>query len=153
MSKTAVFPGSFDPFTRGHDYIVHKSLQLFDKVVIAIGSNSTKQPYFPLEKREEALRKLYAGEKRIQVLSYQGLTVDLCQKINAAFIVRGLRNGTDFEYEKSIAQMNSEMNKEIETVFLLTASSYAHIQSTIVREIIRNGGDISAFIPKGMELK
>lgn len=153
MVRVAVFPGSFDPFTRGHEFVVQKSLQLFDKVIIAIGSNSTKQSFFPLEKREEALRKLYSTEKRIQVLSYQGLTVDLCRKQNAGFIVRGLRNGTDFEYEKSIAQMNSEMNPEIETVFLLTAPQYAHIHSTIVREIIRNGGNISAFIPKGMELK
>jgi pantetheine-phosphate adenylyltransferase len=153
MSKTAIFPGSFDPFTVGHAYIVGQSLQLFDKVIIAIGSNSTKQYFFPLEKREEALRKLYKAENRIQVLSYQGLTVDLCHKMNAKFIVRGLRNGIDFEYEKSIAQMNREMNREIETVFLLTASNYAHIQSTIVREIVRNGGDISSFIPKGMDLK
>jgi pantetheine-phosphate adenylyltransferase len=118
-----------------------------------MGVNSTKQSYFPIEKRLKALQQLYAGQPRIQVLSYQGLTVDLCRKMNAKFIIRGLRNGIDFEYEKPIAQLNNEMNPDIETVFLLASPAFAHIQSTIVREIVRNGGNISEFIPKGMDLQ
>lgn len=151
MKRIAVFAGSFDPITRGHHHVIRTGLELFDEVIVAIGINSNKQGYFPLEKREKYIQELYSTESRIRVMSYEGLTVNFCQKQGARFILRGLRNGIDFEYEKSIAHMNKGLDPQIETVFLMTHPALAHIQSTIVREIHKNGGDISAFLPEGLK--
>lgn len=145
-SKTAVFPGSFDPFTKGHESIVMKSLQLFEKVTIAIGVNTSKNYYFDLDKRKLHIQSLFEGVgERINIVTYSKLTVDLCKEIGAQCIVRGLRNSTDFEYENSIAQMNQTL-AGIETVFFTTESQYSPINATIVREIHKNKGDISPFV-------
>ena len=117
--KVAVFPGSFDPFTLGHHSLVIKAMPLFDKIIVAVGQNSTKQPVFDLQKRVDALVKLYKDHDKIEIITFTGLTVDLCEQHNATFILRGLRNGTDFDYEKAIAHMNKRMKNEIETLFLL----------------------------------
>lgn len=150
--KVAVFPGSFDPFTIGHHSLVIKAMPLFDKIIVAVGQNSTKQALFNLQKRIDALVKLYKDQDKIEIVTFTGLTVDLCKQHNATFILRGLRNGTDFDYEKAIAHMNKRMKNEIETLFLLTEPEHECISSTIVREIHKNGGDISQFLPKGYSL-
>lgn len=147
--KVAVFPGSFDPFTLGHHNLVMRALPLFEKIIIAIGQNSTKQPLFELQKRVNALTNLYKSESKIQIVTFSGLTVDLCKQHDAKFILRGLRNGTDFDYEKAIANMNKKMHKDIETLFLLTDPEHECISSTIVREIQKNSGDISQFLAPG----
>jgi pantetheine-phosphate adenylyltransferase len=145
MIKRALFPGSFDPFTKGHEAVVHKALELFDEVVIGIGINSSKASLFTLENRIKHIRSLFPDEKKIQIETYQKLTVDFCKDINAQFIVRGLRDSKDFEYERSIAHMNQVLSG-IETVFFLTDQQFAAVNSTIVREIFKNGGDISHFV-------
>jgi len=144
MKKIAVFPGSFDPFTKGHEDVVNKSLELFDEVVIGIGVNSSKKYFFDLDKRVKHIESLFEN-KKIKVLTYQKLTVDFCKDINANFIVRGLRDNKDFEYEKSIAHMNTEISN-IQTIFLLTAQNYGAINSSIVREIFKNKGNIDSFV-------
>ncbi len=143
-TRSAFFPGSFDPFTKGHEAIVQKSLELFDEIIIGIGVHSEKTSYFPLESRLEHIRSLFT-QPNIKVVSFQGLTVDACIKHNCSFILRGLRDSKDFQYERSIAHMNMSMQK-IETVFLLTDLSQSAINSTIVREIHRNQGDIRSFV-------
>jgi len=153
QERIAVFPGTFDPITKGHESVVHRALPLFDKVIIAIGMNSTKSSMFSLEQRKNWISKVFAGESKIEVVSYDGLTIDLCRKHNAQYILRGLRTATDFEYEKAISQMNSEMAKEVETVFLVTDPVYSAINSTIVREIIKNNGDVSAFVPAAVSVE
>ncbi|MEO5645234.1 MAG: pantetheine-phosphate adenylyltransferase [Bacteroidia bacterium] len=150
---TAVFPGSFDPFTRGHESIVRRVLPLFDHVIIAIGINSHKNYYFTLEKRESWIKEVFADEKKVSVESFGGLTIDFCRKVNAKFIVRGLRTTTDLEFEKAIAQMNKTMADEIETLFILPTPELSAINSTIIRDIVRNGGDASAFVPAAVDLK
>lgn len=152
VNKVAVFPGSFDPFTIGHHSLVTKALPLFDKIVIGIGENSTKTPAFPLPQRLGAIKKLYQSSPAVEVVTFSGLTVDLCRQHKAGFIIRGLRNGTDFDYEKAIAHMNKKMTGNIETLFLLTEPQYEAISSTIVREIYKNGGDIKPFLPEGFTL-
>lgn len=152
VNKVAVFPGSFDPFTIGHHTLVTKALPLFDRLVIAIGQNSTKTPAWPLEQRLAAIQDLYKNQSSIEVVTFSGLTVDLCRQYKAGFIVRGLRNGTDFDYEKAIAHMNKNLTGNIETIFLLTKPEYEAISSTIVREIHKNGGDIKPFLPEGFSL-
>jgi pantetheine-phosphate adenylyltransferase len=152
MEKIAVFPGSFDPFTRGHESIILRALPLFDRIIIAIGENSEKRSYFPLEKRLEMIRKLYLGQSKVEVDQYQGLTVDYCRKAGARFLLRGLRTSADFEFERAIAQVNLKMNPEVETVFLLTLPEYSPVTSTIVREILRYGGDVSPFIPENLDI-
>ena len=153
MGKRAIFPGSFDPFTRGHEAIVHSALKLFDKIIIGIGVNSSKQYLFTIEQRVEMIRTVFADEKdSIEVLAFEGLTVDYCQKNKIGFIVRGLRNTRDFQFEYQIANMNRALKGGIETVFLATMPEYSAINSTIVREIYRNGGDVSSFLPEGMKL-
>lgn len=152
MNKVAVFPGSFDPFTIGHHNLVTKALQLFDQVIVAIGQNSTKMPMFPTEQRLASIKKLYNNQPGVSVVTFNGLTVDLCQQYKAGFILRGLRNGIDFEYEKAIAHMNKKMTGNIETIFLLTEPEFESVSSTIVREIHKNGGDITAFLPQGFSL-
>jgi pantetheine-phosphate adenylyltransferase len=152
MNRTAVFPGSFDPVTRGHLSVIRRALPLFDHLTIAIGTNAGKNTMFPLETRKEWLLRLFAGESRITITTYSGLTVDFCRKINACYLLRGLRSTADFEFEKGIAQMNQLMAPEIETIFLLCDPLYAPISSSIVRDILRNGGDVSRFIPEGISI-
>ncbi len=147
MARVAVFPGSFDPITRGHVSVIERALPMFDKIIIAIGVNSGKQAMFSKEDRKKWIKKIFNGQKKIEVVYYEGLTIDFCKKQKAKFILRGLRSTLDFEYERSIAHMNKTMDPGIETVFLLTAPEYAAINSSIVREIIKNGGDVSEFVP------
>jgi len=150
MIKVALFPGSFDPFTKGHENIISRALPLFDEIVIAIGINSKKGSFFSLEKRLAMIRYLYRDEPRIRVESFEGLTVDFCRRVGAGHILRGLRTASDFEYERAIAQTNRKMQPGIETVFLLTTPELTPINSTIVREILRHGGDYSLFLPEGI---
>jgi len=145
MSKTGLFPGSFDPFTKGHEAVVRKSLDLFDKVIIGVGINSKKQYLFDLDKRIAHIEKLFEDEARIEVKQFQMLTVNFCKEIGADFIIRGLRDSKDFQYEKSIAHMNFSISN-IETVFFLTNQEYSAINSSIIREIYSNGGPIDAFV-------
>jgi pantetheine-phosphate adenylyltransferase len=145
MKKIGLFPGSFDPFTKGHEAVVRNALSLFDEVIIAIGVNSSKNYLFDLDKRKSHIRSLFEHESRLHIASYSSLTVDFCKEIGATHIVRGLRDSKDFEYERSIAHMNT-MLSGIETVFLLTNQEYAAINATIVREIFKNNGDISLFV-------
>lgn len=152
MSRVAVFPGSFDPFTIGHHNLVVKALPLFDKVIVAMGQNSTKTPFIDGEVRLKALKTLFANEPKVEVVTFTGLTVDLCKQQGANFILRGLRNGTDFDYEKAIAHMNNSLVNHIETVFMLTEPKNENISSTIVREISKNGGDITPYLPKGYSI-
>ena len=152
MTK-ALFPGSFDPFTNGHYSIVERGLKFFDEIVIGIGINSTKKYYFSIEERIEMISGLYAKNDKVVVTSFKGLTVDYCKTIGADFLLRGLRNGADFEYEKNIAFTNELLAREIQTVFLLTEQNYSAISSTILREILNNNGNISEFVPQGMNLQ
>ncbi len=148
-SNTAVFPGSFDPLTLGHVDIIQRVLPLFEKLIIAIGVNSEKKSMFSLEDRITAIERTFEGEAKIEVTSYNGLTVDFCKSVNANFLVRGLRNSADFEFEKTIANTNRALS-DIETVFLLTASGKSFISSSIVREIAKYNGDISKLVPEAV---
>ncbi len=150
MKKTAVFPGSFDPLTLGHTDIIDRGIPLFDEIIIAIGTNSSKNYMFSLEERKKFIEKTYAHEPKVKVDTYQGLTIDYCNKVGSQFILRGLRNPADFEFEKAIAQTNRKMS-EIETVFLLTSADTSYISSSIVRDILGNKGDISMFVPKDVK--
>ena len=152
MSRIAVFPGTFDPITKGHEDLVLRAVPLFDKIIVAVGTNSAKQHLYDLDKRMNWIKEVFKNEAKISVESYEGLTVDFCKKKNAQFIIRGLRNANDFEYEKAISQMNLAMNNSIETIFLITSPSYSAISSTIVRDIIKFGGDASQFLPKGVQI-
>ena len=152
MKKIAIFPGSFSPFTVGHHSIVNKALPLFDKIIISIGINSEKKLYFSVEERMQWIKDVYANNAKIEVKFYEGLTVDFCKKENANYILRGLRDSNDFLFEKGIAQMNKDLNKEVETIFMITPAEISHISSSIIRDIIKNGGDVSKFIPKEINL-
>ncbi|HHJ11508.1 MAG TPA: pantetheine-phosphate adenylyltransferase [Bacteroidetes bacterium] len=152
MEKIAVFPGSFDPFTIGHESIVRRGLQLFDKIIVAIGTNTDKTDYFPLETRMKWIKKVFEDEPRIKVDSYNSLTVNYCKKMKARYLLRGLRTAADFEYERVIAQVNHAMEKEIEVVFLLTLPEHTFINSTVVREVIKFGGDARKFLPEAIDL-
>lgn len=152
MNKIAIFPGSFDPFTIGHESIVRRALPLFDKIVIAIGFNTNKQGFFPLEERVKWINSVFENDDKIKVEIFEGLTVDFCIKQHAGYILRGLRTSSDFEYERAIGQMNRAMHPEIETVFLLTQPEYTHVASTIVRDIIMHGGDASMFLPEKIKI-
>jgi len=147
--KKAVFPGSFDPLTLGHCDIINKSLDLFDEIVLAIGVNSTKENMFSVDQRKKFINDEFVNEEKIKILTYDGLTVDFCKSINADFIVRGLRNPADFEFEKTIAQTNKKLTG-IETVFFLTSPETAYISSSIVREIIANKGEYTKLVPKSV---
>lgn len=153
MRNIAVFPGSFDPITRGHESIIRRALPLFDKIIIAVGENPEKQTYFPLDKRIHWLEQLFSGEKRIEIQKYSGLTVHFCNAVNAKYILRGLRTSADFEFERTIGQVNKVIYPEIETVFLLTIPEYTALSSSVVRELLRNGGDVDKFVPAGIDLK
>lgn len=146
--KTAVFAGSFDPITKGHEDIVLQALKLFDEIIIAIGVNIDKKYAFPLEKRIKWIENTFAEYPKVKVVSYQGLTVDLCRKMNAGFIIRGLRNTTDFEYESVIAEANKKLNPDVETVFLLSDPTLRCVSSTVVRDLVKNGADLMNFIPE-----
>ncbi len=147
MERIAVFPGSFDPFTIGHQSIVKRALPMFDKIIIAIGYNSEKKQFFPIEKRIEWIKQAFRNNPKIEVDTFKELTVTYCKKRNAKFILRGLRTAADFEYERAIAQTNKKMYPEIESVFLLTTPEHTMVNSTIIRDIIRHGGDASQFLP------
>lgn len=148
MSNIAVFPGSFDPITRGHESVILRALPLFDTIIVAIGGNSEKKGYFPLVKRIEWLRQIFSGEPKIRVESYSGLTIDYCRQTGAHYILRGLRTAADFDFERGIGLMNRAMMPEVETIFLLSTPEYSALSSSIVREIHRNGGDVSQFVPE-----
>lgn len=147
MEKIAVFPGSFDPFTMGHFDIVLRGIQLFDKVIVGIGKNTTKARYFNVELLIPKIEEAFLNYPQVQVLSYEGLTADFAKSISAKFLIRGLRNTTDFEYENSIAEANKFLWKELETVFLITNPLYASVSSTIIRDIHKYGKDVSSFLP------
>ncbi len=150
--KIAVFPGSFDPITRGHESIVRRALPLFDKIIVAIGVNSDKSGYFPIEKRLEWLNETFGDLPQVSVESYNGLTVDFCTKMDASYILRGLRTSADFEFERGVAQVNLKLEAEIETVFLLALPEYVMVTSSIVREVHKHGGNIDQFIPEQISI-
>jgi pantetheine-phosphate adenylyltransferase len=144
--RRAIFPGSFDPITLGHYDIIERGIHLFDEIIIAIGTNADKNYMFSEEKRRSFIEEAFRGEKKVKVDTYEGLTIDFCRKVNAQFILRGLRNPADFEFEKAIAHTNRKLSG-IETVFLLTSSGKSYISSSIVRDVIRNGGDYTSLVP------
>ncbi len=150
--RRAIFPGSFDPLTLGHCDIIERGVTLFDEIIIAIGVNSDKKYMFSLEERTQFMKEAFKNEPKIKVLTYQGLTVDFCKEVNADFILRGLRNSGDFEFEKAIAHTNRKLSN-IETVFLLTTSGKSYISSSIVRDVIRNGGDYTGLVPPSVVVK
>lgn len=150
--RIAVFPGSFDPITIGHVSLIKRAAKIFDKVIIAIGVNTSKNKLFPIEIRISWIEEVFKNNKKVEVMEFDGLTVDFCKNVGAEFIIRGLRNASDFDYEKTIAQLNSELNKDIETVLLISKPKHSHISSTIVREIIRVKGDASMLVPKQVDL-
>lgn len=152
MEKTAVFPGSFDPITLGHYDIIKRSIPLFDKIIVAIGVNAEKKYMFSLEERKRFIEESFADEPSVSVVTYEGLTIDLCKKVKAKFILRGLRNPADFEFEKAIAHTNRKLSK-IETVFLLTAANTSFISSSIVRDVLRNGGEYEMLVPDAVRVK
>ena len=152
MDRIAVFPGSFDPITKGHFDVICRAAELFDQIIVAVGINSNKAYMFPLEQRMEWILKTFESRNNIQVDSYNGLTVNYCKKMNARFILRGLRNPADFEFEKAVAQTNRRLMPEIDTVFLLTSSGYSSISSSIVRDVIRNGGDYTLLVPDSVRI-
>jgi pantetheine-phosphate adenylyltransferase len=152
MKKIAVFPGSFDPITIGHEEIVRRALPLFDEIIVAIGQNTSKASLFSLEKRMEWIESTFSDAAQVRVLAYEGLTIDFCRAHSANFILRGVRNGGDYEYERSIAHMNKALSPDIETVLLFSDLNAAAIHSTIIREIIKNKGDVSQFLPKNVNV-
>jgi pantetheine-phosphate adenylyltransferase len=150
--KRAIFPGSFDPITLGHYDIIKRGVTLFDEVIVAIGINADKNYMFSLEERQKFIEEAFANEPKIKIMTYKGLTVDFCKDVDAQFILRGLRNPADFEFEKAIAHTNRNLST-IETVFLLTASKTSYIASSIVRDVIRNNGDYTKFVPNSVRVK
>ncbi len=146
----AVFPGSFDPITIGHYDLIKRALPLFDKIIVAVGTNSTKSSLFPLEERLEWLKIVFKDEPKISIDHFEGLTAHYCNRVNANFLIRGLRNSSDFDYEKTISQVNQIISHGIETVFLISNPQYSHISSTIVREVIKGNGNVEPFLPKGV---
>ena len=150
MKKIAVFPGSFDPFTIGHQSILERGIPLFDKIIIAIGINNEKKSFFDIDKRVKWIREVFINEPKIEVETFTELTVNFCNKVNANFILRGLRTSNDFEYERQIGQMNKHLKGNIETVFLLTLPEHTFISSSVVREIVKYKSDVSLFVPKNI---
>ncbi|MFQ5447486.1 MAG: pantetheine-phosphate adenylyltransferase [Saprospiraceae bacterium] len=150
--KIAVFPGSFDPITIGHVDLVNRALPLFDKVVVAVGVNSQKKTLFSLEQRLSWLNKVFEGIPEVEISHFTGLTAHFCTQAGAKYLLRGLRNASDFDYEKTISQLNHIVGDSLETVFLISQPEYSHISSTIVREIIKGGGDASPFVPEAVKI-
>mgnify|MGYP001604997942 CR=1 FL=1 len=150
MKRIAVYPGTFDPVTKGHEALVLKSLSLFDEIIVAIGINSKKETYFSLEKRKGWLRSVFEKYPQVKIETYETLTVNFCKEKNAGFILRGLRSSSDFEFERTIAQANNTLSPEIETIFLVSSPGLSAINSSIVRDIHKHGGDVSQFIPSGI---
>ncbi len=148
MERIAVFPGSFDPFTIGHEEIVRRGLKLFDKIVIAVGVNPIKKEFLTTDCRIRLIRKAFQDTDRVAVEPYFGLTVDFCERVNSHIIIRGLRTAADFEYERAVGQANRAMDNQIETVFILTSTIHTFVSSTIVRNIYMNGGDVTKFLPE-----
>ena len=147
MERICLFPGTFDPVTLGHVDIINRAIPLFDKIIVGIGKNTTKAPMFSAEQRLEWIKEIYKNKSCIEGAIYEGLTVDFCKKVNAKFILRGIRYVSDFEYEKTIADANRTLDNSIETIFLTGEPKYTSVASTIVRDILRNGGDASQFLP------
>jgi len=148
MARIAVFPGSFDPITNGHIDLVRRFAKVFDKIIVAVGVNTSKKFVFSLEQRVHWLEQVFADDDNIEVGNFEGLTVNYCKEQGANYLIRGLRNASDFDYEKTISQLNTIIGDDIETVFLISKPEYSHISSTIVREIIKGKGDISTFVPE-----
>lgn len=152
MQRICLFPGTFDPITKGHVDVIERAIGLFDKLVIGIGINSSKQPMYSVEQRCDWIREIFKDEPKIEAVGYSGLTIDFCHSIGAKFIMRGIRYISDFEYEKAIADMNRMLAPDIETIFLTCAPAYSTISSTIVRDVIRNKGDVSMFVPAEVKI-
>lgn len=148
MERICLFPGTFDPVTLGHVDVIERAVSMFDKLIIGVGINSSKQPMFTIEQRTKWISEIFANDPRVEVTGYEGLTVDFCRKVNAHYILRGIRYIADFEYEKAIADMNRMLAPDIETVFLTCSPLYSTISSTLVRDVIRNGGNAGMFLPK-----
>jgi len=153
MERIAIFPGSFDPFTIGHESVVNRSLSLFDKIIIMIGYNANKKSFFSIEQRVKWINQIFQNVEKVEVRLHDGLTVDFCKEVGAKYILRGLRTSADFEYERAIAQINKKMHPEIETVFMLTLPEHTPVNATIIRDIIFHGGDASMFLPKGLNME
>jgi pantetheine-phosphate adenylyltransferase len=152
MKRISVFPGSFDPITRGHESVVRRASHLFDEIIVAIGHNTTKQAMFPIEQRALWVKSTFADLANVRIEIYEGLTVDFCKKNGATFLLRGLRNGGDFEYERTIAHMNKALWNDLETILVFTDPQFASVHSTVIREIIKNKGDVSQFIPQVVDI-
>jgi pantetheine-phosphate adenylyltransferase len=150
--KICVFPGSFDPITSGHVDLVKRALPLFDKIIIAIGINTQKKYLFSLEQRQDWIKEVFKDEPKVSVDTFENLTADYCKRVEAAWILRGLRNASDFDYEKTISQLNFIVGKGVETMFLISQPAFSHVSSTIVREIIKGGGDASPFLPNEIKI-
>lgn len=153
MERVAIFPGSFDPITRGHEDIINRAVPLFDKIIVSIGRNREKKSYFSIEKRLGFLKEVFGGNPKIMVDTYEGLTVNYCRKVGAKFILRGLRTSADFEFERSIGQVNKKLYPEIETVFLLTHPEFTSLNSSVVRDILNHGGNVDMFVPEGLMME
>ena len=152
VKRVAVFPGSFDPITTGHVDIVRRAIPLFDQIIIAVGHNTQKEYLFRLSDRLNWLEKVFEDDETVTIDDYEGLTAHYCTKIGAKFMIRGLRNSSDFDYEKTISQLNHIIGNELETIFLISRPEFSHVSSTIVREIIKGGGDASPFVPSALPL-
>jgi len=150
--KIGLFPGSFDPITKGHVSIIKRALPLFDEIIVGIGVNTEQKYFFPLEQRLNWLNEIFKSYDNIKIAHYTGLTVDFCKQQNANFLIRGLRNEQDFQYELRIAQVNRELNSNIETIFISTSPELSAINSTIIRDIIKHGGDVQAFVPEEIKI-
>jgi len=153
MEKIAVFAGSFDPFTLGHESVVLRSADLFDKIFVAVGVHSGKKPLMKIESRVRMIRDVFAGQEKIVADYFEGLTVEYCRRVKATHMLRGIRTAADFEYERAVAQINKRMLPEVESIFLLTSPEHTPINSTLIRDIIRNGGDASQFLPAGIDIR
>lgn len=151
--RIALFPGTFDPITLGHVDVIRRAMPLFDKIVIGVGLNSSKQPMFPVEQRLDWINQIFRDTDKVEAHSYEGLTIGYCEQINARFILRGIRYVSDFEYEKGIADMNRMLSKHIETVFLTSSPEYSTVSSTLVRDVIRYNGDVRQFLPDEVQWK
>lgn len=152
MPNIAVFPGSFDPITKGHESIIRRTVDLFDEIIVGIGYNSNKHYFFSQERREHFIKQTFSDLSKVKVMRYSGLTVNFCKEVNANFILRGLRTSADFEFERAIAQMNKKMNPEVDTIFIVSDPELSHISSTIVRDILLYQGDVSSFVPEVIKL-